>query len=128
MDRVVRFTYQRRLVAHCSTGKPNVQIDWFFENGTKVGITDRNLREGHYPNGTTVLQIAVSRRFNPCDGGVYICVANDTVGNVERRNFSLTINSKPVSPIANLAGMILLYVCTDSIQSVVNKMEMEYNN
>ena len=93
-DTVIRYTYQRNVMVHCGTGRQNVQITWLFQNGTEVGITDRNLREGHYANGTTVLQIAASRSLNPCDGGVYTCVANETIsGRIQKRNFTLYIGS-----------------------------------
>ena len=94
LDSVVRYTYQRNVMVHCGTGRQNVRIYWLFQNGTEVGITDRNLREGHYTNGTTVLQIAASRSLNPCDGGVYTCVANETSsGRIQNRNFTLYIGS-----------------------------------
>ena len=70
-----------------------MQIDWYFENGTKVGTSDRNIREGHFNNGTTSLQIASNRQLSLCDSGRYTCIANKT-GKVEQKVFTLTINSK----------------------------------
>ena len=59
-----------------------------------MGNNDRNIREGHYANGTAVLQIASNRRLSACDAGVYMCVANMTSDKVERKNFTLIVNSK----------------------------------
>ena len=94
LDRAVRSSYHRNLLIHCGTHRSNVEIDWFSPNGDMVG-TSRNLREAHYNNGTTVLQIAAFRRLNSCDGGVYTCVANDTSSRkVQHKNFTLIIGSK----------------------------------
>ena len=94
MDRIVRSTFNRNIQVHCGTSLPNVTIDWFFGNGSKIGIADRNIREGHYPNGTTILQIAAFRRVGLCDGGVYTCVATTANNKVARRNFTLIIGSE----------------------------------
>ena len=96
LDRAVRHTYQRNVLIHCGTPQSDVQIDWYSPSGEKVGITNRNLREAHYNNGTTVLQIAAFRRLSICDAGVYTCVANDTNNriNSQRSNFILIIGSK----------------------------------
>ena len=95
LDRAIRYTYQRNLLIHCGTPHSDVQIDWFSPSGEKVGITNRNLREAHYNNGTTVLQIAAFRQLSACDAGVYTCVANGTNNiNSQSKNFSLIIGSK----------------------------------
>ena len=94
LDKETKFTFQTDLHIHCSPSHPeNSTVDWFFSNGTKVGNSDRNIREGHYANGTAVLQIASDRRLSYCDAGVYTCVVNTTSGFVQRKNFTLVINS-----------------------------------
>jgi hypothetical protein len=93
LDKDKAFTSQTNLRIHCSPSHPaNSTVDWFFSNGTKVGITDRNIREGHYANGTTVLQIANDRRLSYCDAGVYTCKVNTTSGREHTKNFTLLIN------------------------------------
>jgi len=94
LDKVTRFSFQRDLRIHCRAARPEAEVDWFYTNGTKIGSSDRNFREGHYPNGTTVLQIASSRRLRTCDAGTYTCVANCSDGVVQSRNFTLVISSK----------------------------------
>ena len=61
LDRVVMSPWRRNLRVHCRAGTSDAEIDWFFANGTKVGSSNQNLREGHYRNGTAVLQIASNR-------------------------------------------------------------------
>ena len=101
LDRAIRYTYQRNLRIHCGTPHSGVQIDWYSPSGEKVGITNRNLREAHYNNGTTVLQIAAFRRLSTCDAGVYTCVANDTNNrNIESKNFTLILGSKFLLKVA----------------------------
>ena len=61
-----------------------------------MGISSSHIREGHYSNGTTVLQIGYLGRITVCDGGIYICRANKSSSNdnrVQQRTFKLTINS-----------------------------------
>ena len=96
LDKVIRQTYNYGFEVHCTTSNdPNITTtNWYFANGTKVGIVSSNFREGHYGNGTTVLQIGVDRRLSYCDGGNYTCVVNTTSGRTERRSFRLTIGSK----------------------------------
>ena len=92
LDKETRFTFERDIHIHCSASiLDNATVDWFFSNGTKVGSSDRNIREGHFANGTTVLQIASDRLLSYCDAGVYTCVANVS-GKTERKNFTLVIN------------------------------------
>ena len=93
LDRSVQYPWRRDLHIHCRAGTRNSEVDWFFANGTKVGTSDRNIREGHFQNGTTILQIASNRRVSLCDAGVYTCVANCS-GLIETRNFTLIVNSK----------------------------------
>ena len=96
LDRDICSTYERNLLIHCGTPHSDVQIDWYSPSGEKVGITNRNLREADYNNGTAVLQIAAFRRLSICDAGVYTCVANNTNNrrNSQHRNFILIIGSK----------------------------------
>ena len=94
LDKVIRYTFQRDLRIHCRARSPGAEIDWFYTNGTKIGSNDRNFREGHYRNGTTVLQIASRRRLTTCDAGTYTCVANCSDGAVQSRNFTLVLSSK----------------------------------
>ena len=109
LDRAIRYTYQRNVLIHCGTPQSDVQIDWYSPNGEKVGITNRNLREAHYNNGTTVLQIATFRRLSICDAGVYTCVANDTSNrNSQRKNFILIIGSKLLLTVVNTQCYIFL--------------------
>ena len=101
LDKDTAFTSQTNLHIHCSPSHPaDSTVDWFFSNGTKVGTSDRNVREGHYANGTAVLQIASNRRLSYCDAGVYTCKVNTTSGLEHRKNFTLVINSK----LFNLTG------------------------
>ena len=92
-NRAMKSTFQRDLRVHCNTNDKNAEVDWLFTNGSKVGTTNRNFREGHHANGTTVLQIASNRRLSNCDAGVFTCVANCTNG-IEKKNFTLVINSR----------------------------------
>ena len=98
LTRVLRYSFQANVVVHCGVGTNETQIDWFFSNGTKVGIMNRNIREGHFQNGTALLHIGSTRRLNLCDAGVYTCVAN-TSGHVERKNFTLIVNSESKNAI-----------------------------
>ena len=92
----MRYTYTYGFEVYCTTSNnPSITTtDWFFANGSKVGIVSSSFREGHYGNGTTVLQIGINRRLSFCDGGNYTCVVNTTSGRTERRSFHLIINSK----------------------------------
>ena len=96
LDKVTRSTFTYGFEVHCTTSNdPNITTtDWFFANGTKVGLVSSNFREGHYGNGTTVLQIGINRRLSYCDGGNYTCVVNTTSGRTERRSFRLAIGCK----------------------------------
>ena len=61
-----------------------------------MGISSLHIREGHYSNGTTVLQIGYVGRITACDGGIYTCKANKSSNNdnrVQQRTFKLTYNS-----------------------------------
>lgn len=88
-------TYNYGIHVHCTVSNdPSITTtDWFFANGSKVGLVDSNFREGHYNNKTTVLQIGVGRLLTYCDGGNYTCVVNTTSGRTERRSFHLLIRS-----------------------------------
>ena len=95
VDKVTKQTYNYGIQVHCTVSNdPSITTtDWFFANGSKVGLVDSNFREGHYNNGTTVLQIGVGRRLTYCDGGNYTCVVNTTSGRIEKRSFHLLIRS-----------------------------------
>ena len=96
LDKVTRTTSTYGFEVHCTTSDdPSITTtDWFFANGSKVGLVSSNFREGHYGNGTTVLQIGIGRRLSYCDGGNYTCVVNTTSSRTEKRSFRLTIGSK----------------------------------
>lgn len=96
LDKVTQFTSRDEDIhILCGTSVKGVQLDWFFSNGTKVGNKNRNIREGHFRNGTASLQIASDRRLSPCDSGVYICRANQTaMRQVEQKTFTLIIDSE----------------------------------
>ena len=64
-----------------------------------MGNSNRNIREGHYANGTAVLQIASNRQLSYCDAGIYTCMVNTTSGQVHRKNFTLVINSTLCYPV-----------------------------
>ena len=98
IDKVTKYGYNYGIQVHCTVSKdPSIiTTDWFFANGSKVGLVDANFREGHYNNGTTVLQIGSSRRLTYCDGGNYTCVVNTTSGRMQKRSFHLLIGSKLV--------------------------------
>jgi len=88
-------TSRRDVQIHCGSTRPGIVIDWYNSEGVKIGIKDRNLREGHYDNGTTILQVAASRRLSECDGGVYTCIAEEMqTGAIHQRNFTLMIGSE----------------------------------
>ena len=93
IDKVTKRDYQNGIQVHCTVSNdPSITTtDWFFANGSKVGLVDSNFREGHYNNGTTVLQIGIDRQLTYCDGGNYTCVVNTTSGRMEKRNFHLLI-------------------------------------
>ena len=96
IDKVTKSRYNYGIHVHCTVSNdPSITTtDWFFANGSKVGLVDANFREGHYNNGTTVLQIGTSRRLAYCDGGNYTCVVNTTTGRMQTRNFHLLIGSR----------------------------------
>ena len=85
-----------RVRIHCTAGNTtHVTTDWYYSNGTRIGVRDRNFRAGHFSNGTSMLQIAEYRALSFCDGGNYTCIANSTVGpEYEKRTFTLIINGK----------------------------------
>ena len=95
VDKAIKRAYQNGIQVHCTVSNdPSITItDWFFSNGSKVGLAGSNFREGHYNNGTTVLQIGVDRWLTYCDGGNYTCVVNTTSGRTEKRSFHLLIGS-----------------------------------
>ena len=95
LNRGILSTNQMNIHILCGTSVEGAQLDWFFSNGTKVGNTNLNVREGHFPNGTVSLQIASSRRLSPCDGGVYTCRVNISETNqAQEQTYTLTIGSK----------------------------------
>ena len=60
-----------------------------------MGNNNRNIREGHFRNGTTSLQFGSDRTLSPCDSGVYTCRANQSeTRRIEEKTFKLTIDSE----------------------------------
>ena len=95
LDRYISSYPYDRVHIHCATSNStHAPADWFFANGTRVGVRDRNFQAGHFTNGTAVLQIANNRSLRFCDGGTYTCIVNTTSGHFETKNFTLVINSK----------------------------------
>ena len=101
VDRITRYTrswyYQYgRVHIHCASSNfTHAPPNWFFSNGSRIGVRDRNFHAGHFSNGTAVLKIADNRPLSYCDGGVYSCrVVNADSGRFQTKNFTLTINSK----------------------------------
>ena len=96
MDKVSRSRYSNGFSVHCTTSNDSsiTSTDWYFSNGTKVGLVDPYFREGHHNNGTTALEIGVGRYLSYCDGGNYTCVVNTTSGRTENRSFHLLIGCK----------------------------------
>ena len=95
-QRTYRYNYiHDRILIFCATSNSTHALaDWYYANGTRIGVRDRSFRVGHFPNGTAVLQIADDRPLSYCDGGTYTCVVNATSGYSETRNFTLFINCK----------------------------------
>lgn len=82
-----------RVRIHCTASNAtSVQTNWYFPNGTVIGVVDRNFKAGHFSNGSAVLQIAEYRSLSYCDGGNYTCIANSSSGQLERRTFMLVID------------------------------------
>ena len=98
LDRVTLYTYfyrYGRVRIHCTPGNTtHTTTDWYYTNGTRIGVRDINFKAGHYSNGTAILQIAEYRTLSYCDGGNYTCIANSTSGAYEKRTFSLIIGCK----------------------------------
>ena len=89
------YYYQtNRVHIFCGTGNTtHAPADWYFSNGTRIGVRNRNFIVDYFPNGTAVLKIAETLPLNYCDGGIYTCIVNTTT-HFEMRNFSLIINGK----------------------------------
>ena len=97
VDKVTRQTSDNGFQMHCSTSRdPSItSIDWYFGNGTKVGLRNANFREGYYAdNRTSVLQIGLNRRLSFCDAGNYSCVVETNSSQTASRSFHLFIGSK----------------------------------
>ena len=76
--------------ALCGSNLPGVEINWLFSNGEKVGIGNRDVHEGHFANGTSILQFGL---VTLCDSGLYICRANQTAtGKVQQRTLKVKVN------------------------------------
>ena len=92
LDRYTVSSWSSRANILCGTyNHTHVQLDWYFPNGSRVGVVDRGFRAGHLPNGTAVLQI--EGQVNFCWGGNYTCIADsDTESDV--RVFTLLVNCK----------------------------------
>ena len=93
---VYRYSYRYgRLNIHCrSSNHTHAPANWYFANGTRIGVRDRNFRAGHFSNGTAMLQIAHFRPLSYCDGGNFTCVVNASADHYETKNFSLLIGCK----------------------------------
>ena len=99
LDRATLYLYYfyqyGRLRIHCTPyNSTHTTTDWYYTNGTRIGVRDRNFRAGHFTNGTAMLQIADYRPLSYCDGGNYTCIANSTSGVYQKRTFSLIISCK----------------------------------
>ena len=97
VDKVTRYTYNYGFQVHCTTSRdPSITTyNWYFGNGTKVGLRNANFREGYYPdNKTLVLQIGLNRHLSFCDGGNYTCVVKTNSSRTENRSFHLLIDGK----------------------------------
>ena len=76
----------------CGSNLPGVDINWFFSNGTNIGIGNRDIYEGDFSNGTSAL---LFRRRTLCVGGLYICRANQTsTGRMQQRTLKVTVDSE----------------------------------
>ena len=86
--------YQLGLPIFCTPrNRTHSQADWFFSDGTRIEVGNRNRRVGHHSNGTAVLLFAEERyRLSYCDAGMYTCIVTSTTGLNEARNFTLIIN------------------------------------
>jgi hypothetical protein len=89
------YYYYGRVHIHCASSNFTfAPPQWFFTNGSRIGVRDRNFQAGHFPNGTAVLKIADYRLLSYCDGGVFVCHVNNSVsGHSQKKKFTLTINS-----------------------------------
>ena len=98
--------YSSPIHGHCIArdASPNMTVEWFFANGTKVRRSS-NIGVLAYSSGTTVLQLGVYRGFlTYCEGGRYTCVVNTTSGRSEKRTFHLKIGSKLIKLTYQLRG------------------------
>ena len=95
---------------HCGAGVADVSIGWYYSNGSRIGTPRRDFREGHFQNGTAVLDIGQERRLLLCDAGVYMCIANSSTGGAHVRNFTLIISSE-------YAPTFLAWLCRNSKSS-----------
>ena len=96
-DRVVLNSYTRgRIRIICATkNSTDAPPDWFFENGTRIGFRNRNLKVTRSSDGTAILRIADFRSLSYCDGGTYTCIVNvSSSDHYETKNFTLIINCK----------------------------------
>ena len=94
IDKITLYTSHSGNVINilCGSSLPGVDINWLLPNGTKVGISDRDILEGYIANGTSALQF---RRITLCISDLYICRANQTVtGMVQQRTLKVKVNSK----------------------------------
>ena len=98
LDTATRSYLSSSIVVHCTTSdtSPSTTVKWFFSNGTGVGAASRGSNIGVYAygNGTTVLDLGITRALTYCEGGRYTCVVNTTTGRNERRIFHLTVGSE----------------------------------
>ena len=96
-DKITLYSFSSSINIFCGSSFPNAQLNWFYSNGTRVGVSNRHIREGHFKNGTIVLQIGNERRLTVCDADIYTCRANVTTSSGsqrgQQRTFKLTFNS-----------------------------------
>lgn len=81
---------------HCASSNfTSAPPDWFFANGSAIGVRDSNFQVGYLPwNGTAVLKIADYRLLHYCDGGTFTCrVVDSDSGHSQEKNFTLIIDS-----------------------------------
>ena len=94
LDRYTTYSWSSGINILCGTNNAtHVQLDWYFPNGSRVGIVDRGFRAGHFPNGTAVLQAEDNARISTCWGGNYTCIANSD-DETDGRVFTLLVDCK----------------------------------
>lgn len=54
IERVTKYTYTTGINVLCSSSTPNTTVYWQFANGSRIGISNRSFRAGHFQNGTYI--------------------------------------------------------------------------